>query len=83
MRMLIMITLLMLAGCGAMPTTDQQRYERANAEVLRLEAFAIFEVQCKRQGGNIEIRRREWMPRYCTWRKCPPGRMDSVRCVSR
>ncbi len=82
MRMLLLITLLTLSGCGTMPT-DQQRYERANAEVLRLEAFVVFTAQCERHGGMVAIVRREWAPRHCAWRTCPPGRTDIVRCVAR
>lgn len=67
------------AGC-ATPLTD---YERADREVLRLEAFVVYEAACEAAGGMIEITRHEWTPRYCASRACPPGRTDAVRCVSR
>ena len=77
MRMLLII-LLMLTGC-ATPLTE---YERADREVLRLEAFYIYEAQCDAWGGMIEITRHAWTPRSCAWKKCPPSRGDWVRCVA-
>ena len=78
MRMLLII-LLLLSGC-ATPLTE---YERADREVMRLEAFYRFEAQCAAQGGMIEITRWSWVPRSCASRTCPPNRDDAVRCVAR
>lgn len=68
------------AGC-ATPLTD---YERADREILRLEAFVVYERSCNAQGGMVEITRRGgWLPRRCMSQACPPARHDAVSCVAR
>jgi hypothetical protein len=69
-----------LGGCATL--TDQERYEQANAEVLRLEAFDAYTAACEAWGGKVLIKRMTWAPRYCATRTCPPNRDDFVSCAT-
>lgn len=65
------------AGC-----TTLTEYEIADREVLRLESFYRYEESCGSAGGRVEITRRSWTPRHCSWKQCPPNKGDSVRCTT-
>ncbi len=79
----IISTLALTMGCSTTPLTEDQLYENENRETLRLEKFERDRMSCEQAGGMIKITRREWVPRYCMYKACPPGRSDRVQCVWR
>ncbi len=81
--LVIIGTLALTMGCSTTPLTEDQLYESENRELLRLEKFERDRQSCELAGGMIQITRKEWAPRYCAYRACPPGRSDRVECVRR
>jgi len=79
---LIMMVCLVATCSGCAGTlTEDQKYERAEKEILRLEAFEMWSADCVGKGARVQITRRSFTPRHCRYIACPPARGDRVECV--
>ncbi len=81
--LILAVAIGMLEGCSTAPVSENEQFERDERELLRLEKFERDRLDCESRGGMIQIRRHEWVPRYCTYRACPPSPSDRVECVRR
>lgn len=82
MKLLSLVFLILLGGCASVPLTDEERYEREDREILRIEQFYREEKACRDSGGIMVIKRWGTTARqHVSGKLQPPRRWDSYGCM--